>query len=172
MSSTTKPGDVTGETSMTSSMSAGTTPGGAATTTLAETSGDPGSSVVEATLTLTVDDPTITENETVTNAMIQGFAEVMGVEASSTPPREDAPSPMLKKPRSPALQLRRSRWKIPTLLSPPPWLLYVAMGFAGTIEVTGKEAKIQDQGRPNAATVQNFTLAVLLGLAIPYFLWF
>lgn len=46
----------------------------------------------------------------------------------------------------------------------------VAMGFAGTIEVTGKEAKIQDQGRPNAATVQNFTLAVLLGLAIPYFL--
>ena len=48
----------------------------------------------------------------------------------------------------------------------------VAMGFAGTIEVTGKEAKIQDQGRPNAATVQNFTLAVLLGLAIPYFLSF
>jgi hypothetical protein len=46
------------------------------------------------------------------------------------------------------------------------------MGFAGTIEVTGKEAKIQDQGRPNAATVQNFTLAVLLGLAIPYFLSF
>lgn len=82
MSSTAKPGDVTGETSMTSSMSAGTTPGGAATTTLAENSGDPGSSVVEATLTLTVDDPTITENETVAGAIIQGFAEVMGVEAS------------------------------------------------------------------------------------------
>ena len=39
--------------------------------------------MVEVTLTLTVDDPAvITENATLTNAMIQGFADVMGVEAS------------------------------------------------------------------------------------------
>ena len=39
--------------------------------------------VVEVTVQLTVDDPaTVTENTTLTNAMIQGFAELMGVDAS------------------------------------------------------------------------------------------
>ena len=40
-----------------------------------------GSNVVEVTLTLTVDDPdTITQNETLTTAMVDGFAEVVNVD--------------------------------------------------------------------------------------------
>ena len=40
-----------------------------------------GSNVVEVTLTLTVDDPdTITQNETLTTAMVDGFADVMNVD--------------------------------------------------------------------------------------------
>lgn len=73
--------------------------------TSAENSGDFGSGVVEVTLMPTVDNPTtIAENETVTNAMIQGFADdgiggltsdavLSGISTPPHPPREDAPSP-------------------------------------------------------------------------------
>jgi len=174
--------DETGETSTTAgSTSAGSTSGGSADTTTTE---DSGSNVVEVTLTLTVDDPAvITENATLTNAMIQGFADVMGVEASQVTLEfevarrlrdrrlqvqlqaifsvtfPDAAAAEESKDAIEAVSVADTNQAISDAV--------VGAGFGGTIEVTGKEAVIAvvPEG-PTGGAMPALTVGVLTQLAI------
>ena len=61
------------------------------TTTVDATATTEEATVIEVTLTLTVDDPAdIIDNATLTGAMIKGFAEVMGIDVNSVTLRFEA----------------------------------------------------------------------------------
>eukprot|EP00435_Cladocopium_sp_Y103_P060528 s1267_g22.t1 len=158
-----------------------TSTGLADTTTISE---DSGPNVVEVTLTLTVDDPAIiTENATLTNAMIQGFADVMGVEASQVTLEfevarrlrdrrlqvqlqaifsvtfPDAAAAAESKDAIEAVSVADTNQAISDAV--------VGAGFEGTIEVTGKEAIIAVvPENPTSGAMPALTVGVLIQVAV------
>lgn len=133
-----------------------------------------GSNVVEVTLTLTVDNPeTITENETLTTAMVDGFAEVMNVDpeqvtltfqvarrlderrlqveliAIFTVTYESVEAAQDSQAAIESISVEDTNSAITNAV--------VSAGFTGAIEVTGKEAAIVVEEEPpsGAAAVQS-----------------
>ena len=132
------------------------------TTTVDATATTEEATVIEVTLTLTVDDPAdIIDNATLTDAMIKGFAEVMGIDVNSVTLRfEVAPRFQARKlqvqltaifevalPSSAAAQETLEAIEAISVEETNSAITnaVVAQGFQGNIEVTGKEATTQEK---------------------------
>jgi len=118
--------------------------------------------VIEVTLTLTVDDPAdIIDNATLTDAMIKGFAEVMGIDVNSVTLRFE----VARRLQARKLQVQLTaifEVALPSAAAGQETLeaieaisveetnsaitsAVVAQGFQGNMEVTGKEATTQEK---------------------------
>ncbi|CAE7390438.1 unnamed protein product, partial [Symbiodinium sp. CCMP2456] len=135
-----------------------------ATTTIVDattTTEDP-TTVVEVTLTLTVDDPAdIIDNATLTDAMIKGFADVMGIDVNLVTLRFEVARRLQARklqvqlmavfevtlPSAVAAQETREAVEAISLEETNSAITnaVVAQGFQGSIEVTGKEATTVEQ---------------------------
>eukprot|EP00435_Cladocopium_sp_Y103_P019506 s219_g4.t1 len=139
--------------------------------------------VVEVTLTLTVDDPTtITENPDVTQAMIDGFAELMQVDPSLVT-LEFQVSRLLGGRRLQVTLLAIFSVTLPTAEEAQDVAdaiqavsvadtnaaisdAAVGAGFSGTIEVVGTQVDIIDPELPPSTACSNLRSALSLGIAI------
>eukprot|EP00435_Cladocopium_sp_Y103_P019986 s219_g4.t2 len=178
MTDTTSTSEDSGE-DTTTTTSTGEDSGEDTTTTTSTGEGN----VVEVTLTLTVDDPTtITENPDVTQAMIDGFAELMQVDPSLVT-LEFQVSRLLGGRRLQVTLLAIFSVTLPTAEEAQDVAdaiqavsvadtnaaisdAAVGAGFSGTIEVVGTQVDIIDPELPPSTACSNLRSALSLGIAI------
>ncbi|CAE7936984.1 unnamed protein product, partial [Symbiodinium necroappetens] len=124
-------------------------------------------------LPLTVDDPaTITENATLTNAMIAGFAQVMGVDASQVTLEFTTQSRRLSSRQLQATLLAIFKVTLPSAEAADQTRVAIDAvsledtnsaitqaaadaGYAGTIQVTGKTTAIAPAGPSSSAALSS-----------------